>query len=348
MRNTDYLQRFSAVHEGKGYDYAQTVYVNANTKIGVKCPTHGIFWQLPSNHLKGNGCPKCTKERANQGTFKQLCKERGVDYWRALKRREAGMSYEKILSKEYVRGQRITSTAIAVHGVEYPNIRAACLALNPVASETSILRWIAKGVSPEVAFSRVPNPGYRNGSIYCVTHKESGKQYIGLTTQTLDRRWRYHQEQAAAGYIKGEASLHAAIREFGVDAFEIKQIDSGKSKVDLEAKERKWIVELNTLAPSGFNLDQGGVSGGSNPRPTTYNGETFRSVHEAVLHLMKVKDIGYEAAKKRLSIGKTEVKKPAKPGESLVKTKLYKAWSTHNSCRYKPCIERLYPGCRSV
>ena len=84
MRKPNYLLRYAQAHEGKGYDYSDTVYVNAKTKIGVRCPRHGVFSQLPSNHLKGSGCPRCAQEKKHQGSFKHLCKAQGVDYWRAL------------------------------------------------------------------------------------------------------------------------------------------------------------------------------------------------------------------------------------------------------------------------
>ncbi|MCO6062267.1 GIY-YIG nuclease family protein, partial [Pseudomonas sp. MOB-449] len=86
------------------------------------------------------------------------------------------------------------------------------------------------GMTPDEAFERIPNPGHANGIIYLVRHRGSGKQYVGLTTQTLERRWEYHLQQARAGHIKGAESLHAAIREFGADAFEITQIDKKKKK----------------------------------------------------------------------------------------------------------------------
>lgn len=175
MRKPNYLLRYAQAHEGKGYDYSDTVYVNAKTKIGVRCPRHGVFSQLPSNHLKGSGCPRCAQEKKHQGSFKHLCKAQGVDYWRALKRREAGMSDAKVLSKSHLRSLRTTNTALSVHGVDYPNIRAACVALKPIASETTILRWIQAGGSAEEAFARIPNPGYRQGIIYAVTHRTTGK-----------------------------------------------------------------------------------------------------------------------------------------------------------------------------
>lgn len=48
---------------GDRYDYSKVVYVNNNTKVCIICPEHGEFWQYPSNHLKGVGCPVCGKNR---------------------------------------------------------------------------------------------------------------------------------------------------------------------------------------------------------------------------------------------------------------------------------------------
>jgi hypothetical protein len=36
------------------------------TKIHIKCPKHGIFEQLPSNHLSGSGCPKCKRSKGEE------------------------------------------------------------------------------------------------------------------------------------------------------------------------------------------------------------------------------------------------------------------------------------------
>lgn len=41
------------------FDYSSTVYIDAKTKLEVTCATHGSFWVLPHNHLKGINCPGC-------------------------------------------------------------------------------------------------------------------------------------------------------------------------------------------------------------------------------------------------------------------------------------------------
>lgn len=43
------------------YDYSNIVYTNNCTNIAIICSKHGVFYQQPSNHLKGRGCPRCHK-----------------------------------------------------------------------------------------------------------------------------------------------------------------------------------------------------------------------------------------------------------------------------------------------
>ena len=45
----------------KGHDELQHLSYS-KTKIKIACPKHGIFEQQPSNHLTGNGCPKCNNK----------------------------------------------------------------------------------------------------------------------------------------------------------------------------------------------------------------------------------------------------------------------------------------------
>lgn len=64
----DFIKKATQVHHGK-YDYSKSVYQGTKTKLCIICPEHGEFWQYPSNHLKGVGCPRCgylrTKNKVN-------------------------------------------------------------------------------------------------------------------------------------------------------------------------------------------------------------------------------------------------------------------------------------------
>lgn len=269
-------------------------------------------------------------------SFKARCKELGVDYWRALKRRQAGVSDEKIFAAGYIRSDRETSP-VTVNGVEYPNLRAAAQALDPVASPKTIARRLSQGMTPEDAFLEVPNPGYTKGIIYKVTQIKSGKLYVGQSVMTLDRRWKKHLEDSRSGRgVKNEASLHKAIRKYGAAVFTIEQIDTGVCNLTLESKERLWIAKLGTLSPAGYNLLLGGGSGGSNPKPCTVDGKKFRSVGEAVAYVAESRGIGLEAAKMRLRKNRLDVRKPAAKGQGLVKTAAYKTWSRIVHCVLNP------------
>jgi uncharacterized C2H2 Zn-finger protein len=46
-------------HDDK-YDYSLVNYVNAKTKVKIICPEHGVFNQIPRQHICGSKCPKCS------------------------------------------------------------------------------------------------------------------------------------------------------------------------------------------------------------------------------------------------------------------------------------------------
>ena len=54
----EYIAKAKKIH-GDKYDYSNTEYVDAKTDICIICPEHGPFWQRPSHHLDGCGCPIC-------------------------------------------------------------------------------------------------------------------------------------------------------------------------------------------------------------------------------------------------------------------------------------------------
>ena len=50
LRTDEFILRAKGVH-GDRYDYTKTNYVNGRTKVNIICPKHGVFQQLPKNHL---------------------------------------------------------------------------------------------------------------------------------------------------------------------------------------------------------------------------------------------------------------------------------------------------------
>lgn len=78
---TGFITRADSVHSHK-YDYSLVEYVNANTKVKIVCPEHGVFEQTPSGHLQGRGCFKCGIIKFSSSrtfTFEDfVCKARSV------------------------------------------------------------------------------------------------------------------------------------------------------------------------------------------------------------------------------------------------------------------------------
>lgn len=56
---------------GNNYDYSNTIYIKSDKKVNIKCLKHGEFFQLPDNHLKGKGCPRCNGKNRTTDIIKE-------------------------------------------------------------------------------------------------------------------------------------------------------------------------------------------------------------------------------------------------------------------------------------
>jgi group I intron endonuclease len=88
------------------------------------------------------------------------------------------------------------------------------------------------------------------GVVYVVTNTETGKQYVGLTTVGLARRWANHVTHARAPKTR----LHKAIAKYGAAAFCVAEYASAVKKELLAQLEKDVIVQL---APA-YNQTSGG------------------------------------------------------------------------------------------
>lgn len=60
----DFINKAIKVHKDK-FLYNEVQYVDWKTPVNITCKIHGIFPQIPNNHLQGEGCPYCGKISAN-------------------------------------------------------------------------------------------------------------------------------------------------------------------------------------------------------------------------------------------------------------------------------------------
>ena len=72
--NDEFIREARLIHHNR-YDYSKVEYANNKTKVCIVCPEHGEFWQAPSDHLNGKGCPQCAGNvRHDKDTFVEKAK----------------------------------------------------------------------------------------------------------------------------------------------------------------------------------------------------------------------------------------------------------------------------------
>ena len=73
------IKDFKKIHDDR-YDYSKVVYgKNNREKVKIICKKHGMFWQTPTGHLNGKGCPKC---HLSKGEIKieNFLKQNDIDF----------------------------------------------------------------------------------------------------------------------------------------------------------------------------------------------------------------------------------------------------------------------------
>lgn len=106
--------------------------------------------------------------------------------------------------------------------------------------------------------------------LYCHTNRINGKQYVGITKRGSEKRW------GASGYRYKKQAIGAAIEKYGWENFDHEILLTGLTKEEAEAEEKRFVRELGTLAPNGYNLTTGGNLGCEVSDETR---EKLRAVH---------------------------------------------------------------------
>ena len=78
LSTQQFIEKAREVH-GDKYDYSKVAYVNNHTDVCIICPIHGEFWQRPSKHLKGQGCPKCNESKL-ETMVRVMLEENNIEY----------------------------------------------------------------------------------------------------------------------------------------------------------------------------------------------------------------------------------------------------------------------------
>ncbi len=99
-----FIAQATQIHDGR-YSYPEE-YINDWTLLSIECPSHGVFLQTPSNHLRGHGCPGCAGNRqlthqdfldrayqVHGGAYQYLSEYSGVDHQTTIRHTECGLEF---------------------------------------------------------------------------------------------------------------------------------------------------------------------------------------------------------------------------------------------------------------
>lgn len=96
--------------------------------------------------------------------------------------------------------------------------------------------------------------------VYKATNKNTGKVYIGKTIRSLAHAKARHKQRASKIWKYGcESRFYTSINKHGWNSFEWEVIYNGTSDEDIQAKEKHFIAEMNSIDPNvGYNMTLGG------------------------------------------------------------------------------------------
>ena len=114
----------------------------------------------------------------------------------------------------------------------------------------------------------------KTGTIYKITHIDSGKSYIGQTVNKPSQRWAQHWNYSKRAELTGKrlGHLNKALLKYGKDAFIYEIIEENIPKDELDAKEILAISKYDSFN-NGYNLNSGGA---------LYATNDFKSKHYAL------------------------------------------------------------------
>lgn len=97
------------------------------------------------------------------------------------------------------------------------------------------------------------------GYIYQITNLVNNKKYIGLTTSSIQERWKQHIQALNRGI---DYALYQAMRKYGVENFIIEELEETPNEC-LNDREKYYIATIKTYIKdnNGYNLTRGGEGG---------------------------------------------------------------------------------------
>lgn len=91
--------------------------------------------------------------------------------------------------------------------------------------------------------------------VYIISCSVTGKVYVGYTKCGAHKRFKRHLSDARS---QTNTALGDAIRLHGEEAFSVSTVWRGETLAEAYEAEVRFIAEMNTLTPNGYNITPGG------------------------------------------------------------------------------------------
>ena len=119
LTTEEFIQKAKEIH-GNKYDYSLVEYADSKTKVKIVCSKHGVFEQIPNDHLNGCGCPKCSGKNKTTEEFIQKAKEiHGNKYDYSLVDYKNATSKIKIVCSKHGIFEQTPYNHLSLHGCPY-------------------------------------------------------------------------------------------------------------------------------------------------------------------------------------------------------------------------------------
>lgn len=115
--------------------------------------------------------------------------------------------------------------------------------------------------------------------IYVITNDVNGKQYVGKTNFSIEKRFKEHLRDRNKRQCE-KRPLYNAMNKYGIEHFHIEELEECSAEESSE-REEYWISKLNTCSHNGYNATYGGD--GSHYR-------NYKEIADKYLELQNQKD----------------------------------------------------------
>lgn len=95
------------------------------------------------------------------------------------------------------------------------------------------------------------------GYIYVITNQVNGKQYVGKTVGTIEKRFKEHCRDSRKERCE-KRPLYNAMNKYGTENFQVSELEFVEDNTLLSNRETFWINKLQTYGNKGYNATKGG------------------------------------------------------------------------------------------